>query len=109
MLNFIGSLAKRDTTRLYYLLFFLSGFPALLYQIVWQRTLFTLYGINIESVTIIVTIFMLGLGIGSLAGGWLSSRKGIRLLLAFGLIEFSVGSFGAASLWIFHRIGSYCC
>jgi len=50
---------------------------------------------------------MLGLGIGSLAGGWLSSRKGIRLLLAFGLIEFSVGSFGAASLWIFHRIGSY--
>ena len=106
MLETIGGLAKRDTTRLYYLLFFLSGFPALLYQIVWQRTLFTLYGVNIESVTMIVTVFMLGLGMGSLAGGWLSTRKGIRLLLAFGLIEFSVGSFGAASLWIFHRIGS---
>jgi predicted membrane-bound spermidine synthase len=103
----IGSLAKRDTTRFYYLLFFLSGFPALLYQIVWQRTLFTLYGVNIESVTMIVTVFMLGLGLGSLAGGWLSARKGIRLLLAFGLIEFSVGTFGAASLWIFHRIGSF--
>lgn len=107
MLNIIGCLVKRDTTRFYYLLFFLSGFPALLYQIVWQRTLFTLYGVNIESVTMIVTVFMLGLGIGSLAGGWLSSRKEIRLLLAFGLIEFSVGSFGAASLWIFHRIGSF--
>jgi len=53
----------------YYLLFFLSGFPALLYQIVWQRALFTLYGVNIESVTMIVTVFMLGLGLGSLAGG----------------------------------------
>jgi spermidine synthase/MFS family permease len=97
---------KRDTNRVYYLLFFLSGFPALLYQIVWQRALFTLYGVNIESVTIIVTVFMLGLGMGSLAGGWLSNRPGIRLLLAFGLIEFSVGIFGAASLWIFHSIGA---
>jgi spermidine synthase len=97
---------KRDTNSIYYVLFFLSGFPALLYQIVWQRALFTLYGVNIESVTMIVTVFMLGLGMGSLAGGWLSSRPGIRLLLAFGLIEFSVGTFGAASLWIFHRIGA---
>ena len=32
---------KRDTNQTYYLLFFLSGFPALLYQIVWQRALFT--------------------------------------------------------------------
>jgi len=27
--------------------FFFSGFSALLYQIVWQRALFTLFGINI--------------------------------------------------------------
>ena len=107
MLNSSNRRVKWDTNELYYLLFFLSGFPALLYQIVWQRALFTLYGVNIESVTMIVTVFMLGLGMGSLAGGWLSSRPGIRLLLAFGLIEFSVGAFGAISLWIFHRIGSF--
>jgi hypothetical protein len=53
----------------YFLLFFLSGFPALLYQIVWQRALFTIYGVNVESVTVIVTIFMIGLGLGSLAAG----------------------------------------
>ena len=106
MSNLPGAPTKRDTNRIYYLLFFLSGFPALLYQIVWQRALFTLYGVTIESVTIIVTVFMLGLGFGSLAGGWLSSRPRIRLLLAFGLIEFSVGTFGFASLWIFHRIGA---
>jgi spermidine synthase len=102
----VASPFKRDANRIYFLLFLLSGFPALLYQIVWQRALFTLYGVNIESVTMIVTVFMLGLGMGSLAGGWLSNRPGIRLLLAFGLIELSVGIFGAASLWIFHRIGA---
>jgi spermidine synthase len=100
------TVSKLDTLPLYYLLFFLSGFPALLYQIVWQRALFTLYGVNIESVTMIVTVFMLGLGLGSLAGGWLSSRPGIRLLMAFGLIELSVGAFGAVSLAIFHGIGA---
>lgn len=101
-----GKSAILDTLPFYYLLFFLSGFPALLYQIVWQRALFTLYGVNIESVTMIVTVFMLGLGLGSLAGGWLSGRAGIRLLLAFGVIELSVGAFGAASLGIFHRVGA---
>jgi spermidine synthase len=28
-----------------------------------------IFGVNIESVTIVVTAFMLGLGLGSLAGG----------------------------------------
>jgi predicted membrane-bound spermidine synthase len=86
----------------YYALFFSSGFPALLYQIVWQRALFTTYGVNIESVTVIVTVFMLGLGLGSLAGGRLSTVPGVRALRTFGLIEFSIGVFGACSLWLFH-------
>jgi hypothetical protein len=68
-----------NAIRTCYLLIFFSGFPALLYQIVWQRALFTIYGVNIESVTVIVTIFMLGLGLGSLAGGWLSKRQMIPL------------------------------
>ena len=106
MSTFASRLAKLDTIPFYYLLFCLSGFPALLYQIVWQRALFTLYGVNIESVTMIVTVFMLGLGLGSLVGGWLSARRRVRLLLAFGLIELSVGAFGAASLGIFHHIGA---
>lgn len=91
----------------YYVLFFLSGFPALLYQIIWQRALFTLFGADIESVTLIVTVFMLGLGLGSLLGGKLSARPGMRLLAAFGAIELSVGAFGAASLWIFHRVAAF--
>lgn len=90
----------------YYLLFFLSGFPALLYQVVWQRSLFTLFGVNVESVTVVVAVFMLGLGLGSLAGGYVSSRKGVSLLTVFGIVELSIGLFGSISLWLFHRAAS---
>jgi spermidine synthase len=58
----------RQASWAYYLLFFISGFPALLYQIIWQRSLFTLFGANVESVTIIVTVFMLGLGWAACSG-----------------------------------------
>lgn len=107
MLNSACDLETPENSWFFYALFFVSGFPALIYQIVWQRALFTLYGVNIESVTMIVTVFMLGLGLGSLAGGFLSRRRGIRLLLVFGSIELLIGAFGSVSLWVFHRVGSY--
>src|SRR5438105_11990354 len=86
-------------------LFFFSGFPALIYQLVWQRTLFRIFGVNIESVTIVVTAFMLGLGLGSLVGGWLSKRRSIALLPLLALIELLTGVFGVVSLAIFDRVG----
>lgn len=84
--------------------YFSSGFAALVYQIVWQRSLFALFGINTESVTIVVTAFMLGLGLGSLAGGALT-RTRVPSLLAFGLVELGVGAFGAGSLRLFRAVG----
>jgi len=93
--------SSRPATRLY-LLFFVSGFPALIYQIVWQRALFTLYGVNIESVTMVVTAFMLGLGLGSLLGGAVSRRQGLPLLMVFGLAELLIAAYGTFSLKVFH-------
>jgi spermidine synthase len=89
-----------------YVLFFLSGFPALLYQIVWQRALFTIYGVNVESVTVVVTAFMLGLGFGSLFGGLLSRSSRLSLLALFGAIELGIAAYGFFSLRIFHWLGS---
>lgn len=86
-------------------LFFFSGFPALIYQLVWQRALFRIFGVNIESVTIVVTAFMLGLGLGGLAGGWLSKRRALPLLLLLAAIEALTGAFGLFSLSIFERVG----
>lgn len=88
-----------------YAVFLLSGFAALLYQIVWQRALYAIYGINIESVTMVVTAFMLGLGLGSLAGGIVSKDKKRPVLLMFSLVELGIGVFGSISLSVFHAVG----
>ncbi|KYH01897.1 fused MFS/spermidine synthase [Bradyrhizobium sp. DOA1] len=92
--------------RILCILFFFSGFPALIYQLTWQRSLFRIFGVNSESVTIIVTAFMLGLGLGSLCGGWISRRTNVRPLLLLGVIEFATAAFGLASLQIFEKVGA---
>jgi spermidine synthase len=90
-----------------YVVFFFSGFPALIYQLVWERALFAIYGINIESVTIVVSSFMLGLGLGSLFGGKLSQRARLPLLVVFGLIELGIAGYGLVSLRFFHWVASF--
>jgi predicted membrane-bound spermidine synthase len=89
-----------------YVVFLLSGFAALLYQVVWQRTLYAIYGINVESVTMVVTAFMLGLGLGSLAGGAISKDRNRPVLVIFSLIEFAIGLFGSVSLSVFYAVGN---
>lgn len=79
-------------------LFLISGFAALIYQIVWERVLFAAFGVNIESITIVVSLFMFGLGLGSLAGGALARRMPNRLPLLFLACELAIGLFGLASI-----------
>src|ERR1700761_7347798 len=93
-------------TRILCVLFFFSGFPALIYQLTWQRELFRIFGVNSESVTIVVTAFMLGLGLGSLAGGWVSQRRGISLLPLLASIELATAAFGIVSLGVFEKVGA---
>ncbi len=88
------------------LLFLVSGFAALIYQIVWQRALFTAFGVNIESITVIVAVFMFGLGIGSLVGGYLSQRFPAHLPHLFLCCEFIIGLFGLASLPLIRTVSA---
>jgi spermidine synthase len=90
-----------------YILFLASGVPALIYQIVWQRALFAIYGINIESVTIVVSAFMLGLGLGSLGGGALSRSRRISPIVFFAAAELGTAVFGLISLSVFHHVAQY--
>lgn len=85
--------------------FFLSGASALVYQTVWQRIVALHTGIGLHSVAIIVSAFMLGLGIGSHLGGSLSVRLGARRsLLAFGLVEAAIAAFGATSAYLYYDL-----
>jgi predicted membrane-bound spermidine synthase len=79
------------------LLFFVSGAAALIYQVCWQRLLFESIGVDMDSVTIIVSTFMLGLGVGSLVGGELADRYPERTLELFALAELATALFGFCS------------
>ncbi len=85
--------------------FILSGISALIYQLVWQRALLTIYGSNVESVAMVVAAFLAGLGIGSIVGGWISKSTRAPLVLLFGLAELGVGAYGLISLKLFDAVG----
>jgi predicted membrane-bound spermidine synthase len=88
-------------------MFFGSGFGAILYQLVWQRTLFTFVGLHVEAVTLVVTAFIVGLGLGSLLGGWASATWPPRVLLLFAGVELAVAGYGALSLPLFGVAGRW--
>jgi spermidine synthase len=88
------------------ILFFASGVAALFYQIAWQRTLFGWYGVDLDSVSAIVSIFMLGLGIGAIFGGWLADHFQFKRILVFSLIELTIGVVGLFSLNIIDLVGA---
>ena len=64
-------------------LFFLSGGAALIYQLAWQRLLVFYTGSDTMSISLIVTAFMSGLGLGYLYGGRLADRSSPRTNLRY--------------------------
>jgi MFS family permease len=88
-------------------LFFFSGIAALIYQLMWQRMLFSVLGVDLESITIIVSVFMFGLGMGGLWGGYLADKFTNALLWMYVLIEFAIAAFGFLSPRLIEWIGHY--
>lgn len=82
-----------------------TGFSALTLQVVWQRVLSLHAGIDLMAATTVVTAFMAGLGLGSLAGGAIADRLGARRsLLVFALSNAAIGTFAWFSLWLFYDV-----
>lgn len=75
-----------------FLLFFLSGFTALLYEVVWQRLLHLTFGLSTYAVTVVTAAFMLGLALGYFLG---QNRRLIRYhpLVVYGVAEGAIGVF----------------
>jgi spermidine synthase len=92
-------------TRVLCVLIVFSGFPALIYQFTWQWALAGIFGGSVAAVTVLVAAFMVGLGLGGLAGGWLSRRHDVPLLPLLAAIELVSGGCGLASLQIFNSAG----
>lgn len=80
--------------------FFASGCAALIYQLVWQRYLFAGLGVDMDSVTIVVATFMLGIGLGGALGGYLADRHPTKRIVIYALAELTLGLIGLASPWL---------
>ncbi len=77
-------------TLLLYILFFLSGTTALVYELVWVRQLVFVFGGTTYAITTVLVAFMAGLGLGSyLAGRWCHRLKHPARI--FGLLEVGIG------------------
>jgi predicted membrane-bound spermidine synthase len=79
----------------YFLFFFVSGFCGILYEIVWLRLSMAQFGVTSALVSIVLSMFMGGLGLGSWASGWLmrryEARAGVLGLRLYGLAELLIG------------------
>ena len=102
-----SSAISRSRFGLLGLAFLCSGAAGLIYQVAWQRLLFANFGVDLISVCIIVSTFMLGLGLGALAGGWLGDRFPASTLKFFVLCEVVIGLFGLVSPFLIRALGSW--
>jgi spermidine synthase len=90
-----GGIPESTTRRLLFLLFFVSGFCGLVYQVVWIRMAFASFGIITPVLSVVISVFMLGLSLGSWAGGRyitaLTRRTGHSAALYYGGAELLIG------------------
>ncbi len=60
---------------LVYVAFFCSGVSGLIYQVAWVRQFGLVFGNTIHSASLVVAVFMLGLGAGAVASGAWADRR----------------------------------
>ena len=87
--------------------FLISGCCALMYQVGWQRSLYGIIGVDIDSITIIVSVFMLGIGFGGMLGGWIADWAPRRRIQFYAAAEILIALYGLASLVLLESMGNW--
>lgn len=82
----------------YFIFFFISGFCSVLYELVWLRLSMAQFGVTTAMVSIVLSVFMAGLGLGSWASGAWIRRHGEKvdfpILRLYAAIELLIGASG---------------
>jgi predicted membrane-bound spermidine synthase len=81
----------------YFIFFLISGFCSVLYELVWLRLAMAQFGVTTAMVSIVLSVFMAGLGLGSWASGrWLDAHENsdVPALRLYALIELLIGTSG---------------
>ena len=79
----------------YFAFFFISGFCSILYELIWLRLAMAQFGVTTAMISIVLSSFMAGLGVGSLAAGHLVRKYAGRLtsppLHLYAMAELGIG------------------
>jgi len=79
----------------FFVFFLVSGFCSILYEIVWLRLAMAQFGVTSALVSIVLSMFMAGLGLGSWLSGRLARKYGeasnLPALRLYALTEFLIG------------------
>ncbi|HKP86475.1 MAG TPA: fused MFS/spermidine synthase, partial [Blastocatellia bacterium] len=83
--------------------FALSGFIALSYEVIWSRVLSLIIGSSVYAFSIMLTTFLIGLGVGASFASRLVDRIR-RPVLAFAIIEVGVGVTSFVGAYLFNDL-----
>jgi spermidine synthase len=79
----------------YFSFFFVSGFCSILYELIWLRLAMAQFGVTTAMISIVLSTFMAGLGIGSGAAGYFlrkyAHRVGSPPLHLYAVVELFIG------------------
>lgn len=79
----------------FFLFFLISGFCSVLYELIWLRLSMAQFGVTTALTSIVLSVFMAGLGLGSWIAGAALRRYGARLsfppLRVYALLELLIG------------------
>ena len=102
-------LSNSPVSLLLYFLFFCSGLSGLIYQVTWVRVFGNVFGNTVYSASLVVAVFMLGLGAGSYVAGVWADRRYVTqpesLLRAYGLAEVAIALLGAGVAALLPHLG----
>ncbi len=90
-------------------IFGVSGAASLVFQVTWRRILSQEIGVDYAAVTVVVALFVSGLGCGGLLGGAIARRSLGRprvLALCYATCEIGIAAYGFISEWLLRFIGS---
>jgi spermidine synthase len=80
---------------IFFVFFFVSGFSSLVYQVVWTRLAFASFGIITPVLSVVISVFMLGLSVGSWAAGRfvvpMTKKTGLSAAMFYAATEFLIG------------------
>ena len=89
----------------YFVFFFVSGFCSILYEVVWLRLAMAQFGVTTAMASIILSAFMVGLGLGSWGAGYVIRRyqSSIKFppLRLYALTELLIG---ASSITVLYQL-----